>query len=63
VMPNPSHIVPVMAGDRTLCKAACDELLHRHRTMSSGSITDRAAPRRAPGLDLVAITQVSFRLD
>ena len=31
VMPSPSHIVPVMIGDPGLCKAACDELLHRHR--------------------------------
>jgi 5-aminolevulinate synthase len=31
VMPTPSHIVPVMVGDPGLCKAACDELLHRHR--------------------------------
>jgi 5-aminolevulinate synthase len=23
--------VPVLIGDLTLCKAACDELLHRHR--------------------------------
>jgi 5-aminolevulinate synthase len=30
VMPSPSHIVPVMIGDPGLCKAACDELLHRH---------------------------------
>src|SRR5246127_5189642 len=27
VMPSPSHIVPVMAGDPGLCKAAADELL------------------------------------
>jgi 5-aminolevulinate synthase len=31
IMPSPSHIVPVMVGDPGLCKAACDELLHRHR--------------------------------
>src|SRR5947207_14081589 len=30
VMPSASHIVPVIIGDPTLCKAACDELLHRH---------------------------------
>jgi 5-aminolevulinate synthase len=31
VMPSPSHIVPVMVGDPGLCKAACNELLNRHR--------------------------------
>ena len=30
-MPSPSHIVPVIIGNPDLCKAACDELLHRHR--------------------------------
>ena len=31
VMPSPSHIVPVLVCDPVLCKAICDELLHRHR--------------------------------
>src|SRR5246500_3230023 len=31
VMPSQSHIVPVMVCDPGLCKAACDELLQRHR--------------------------------
>src|SRR5262244_1656840 len=31
VMPSPSHIVPVLIGDPVRCKAACDELLQRHR--------------------------------
>jgi 5-aminolevulinate synthase len=31
MLPSPSHIVPVIIGDPELCKAACDELLHRHR--------------------------------
>src|SRR5690349_5539952 len=31
VMPSASLIVPVLIGDPTLCKAACDELLRRHR--------------------------------
>ena len=31
LMPSASHIVPVLIGDPGLCKAACDEVLHRHR--------------------------------
>jgi 5-aminolevulinate synthase len=31
MLPSPSHIVPVLIGDPDLCKAACDELLHRHQ--------------------------------
>jgi 5-aminolevulinate synthase len=31
VMPSPSHVVPIIVGDPALCKAACDELLYRHR--------------------------------
>jgi 5-aminolevulinate synthase len=31
VMASASHIVPVMVGEPGLCKAACDELLQRHR--------------------------------
>jgi 5-aminolevulinate synthase len=30
VLPNPTHIVPVMVRDANLCKAASDRLLERH---------------------------------
>jgi 5-aminolevulinate synthase len=30
VMSSASHVVPILVGDPGLCKAACDELLHRH---------------------------------
>jgi 5-aminolevulinate synthase len=30
-MPSESHIVPIHVGNASFCKAASDQLLHRHR--------------------------------
>ena len=57
VMPNDTHIVPVLVGDPEKCKAASDLLLERARHLHpADQLSDRAARHRAAAHHAVAAT-------